>query len=123
MPDSQGIVLGVTPTEHSPPIAVQAKPQVAATQCVAVSNLPPAASEAELLHVLNTALCASALSTALGSPVLSVHLDASHCLAVAAVRSAKEAARLLRFDGMEVRGAALTMRCPQGLSAAQVRRG
>lgn len=110
-------------TRHGvkPGAGVQTEPSVPLAQRVVVSNLPPGTSDTELLHILNTALCASALSTAVGPPVRSVHVDARHRCAVAGVRSATEAASLLRFDGVECRGAPLALRRPSGLGAKEVR--
>jgi hypothetical protein len=85
-----------------------------------VGNLPSSITETELLHHLNTALSAAALSTAVGPPLLSAHVDDSRRFAFVDARSVREASNLLAFDGLECHGSALTLRRPSNFSVENV---
>jgi hypothetical protein len=85
-----------------------------------VGNLPTNITETELLYHLNTALSAAGLSTSVGPPLLSAHIDDSRRFALVEARSVAEASNLLVFDGLQCHGSALTLRRPTDFSAEEV---
>jgi len=82
-----------------------------------IGNIPPSASEAEIMEFFNTAMVTAKVSKVAGNPIVSSQINAEKSFAFIEFRSAEDATSGLMFDGITLQGHALKIRRPRDYQA------